>query len=203
MGAQTRHRQARFRPGGEHEMESKRCMFDEPAHTGAGRFAGDPVEVVQNQRDLALTVQLVDQSRQNQINDRRYDRNTLPPDLATSGFARRRAPMACDHRTTGSLSRSSSVSHATGLREVSDLYQAERRVVFPKPAGQATRVSLRFGSPSKILQKALTWDRLFMHVPAAAASCPPGSAARHPRDLQRPTPESCSSGVSCGASGST
>ena len=64
-------------------------------------------------------------------------------DLATAGLARRSAPIACDHRTTGSLSPSSSVSHATGFRAASASRHAARRVVFPKPAGQATRVSLR------------------------------------------------------------
>ena len=64
-------------------------------------------------------------------------------DLATAGLARRSAPIACDHRTTGSLSPSSRVSHATGFRAASASRHAARRVVFPKPAGQATRVSLR------------------------------------------------------------
>ena len=64
-------------------------------------------------------------------------------DLATAGLARRSASIACVHRTTGSLSPSSSVSHATGFRAASASRHAASRVVFPKPAGQATRVSLR------------------------------------------------------------
>ena len=63
--------------------------------------------------------------------------------LAAAGRAQRIASIACVHRTIGSLSPSSSVSHATGFRAASASRHAASRVVFPKPAGQARRVSLR------------------------------------------------------------
>ena len=123
-------------------------------------------------------------------------------DLATSGFARRSAPIACDHRTTGSLSPSSSVSHATRLRAASAPYQAERRLVFPKPAGQAMRVSLRsdpLRRRSRRRSRGIDCSRtgggrsfVATRVGCPTRSCPPPSAA-----------ESSSSEVSWRASGNT
>ena len=49
-------------------------MVDEPPDTGPGRNARQPVEIIQDERDPTLAVQLVDQTRQNHVNDRRHDR---------------------------------------------------------------------------------------------------------------------------------
>ena len=123
-------------------------------------------------------------------------------DFATSGFARRSAPMACDQRTTGSLSPSSSVSHATLLRETSDSYQAERRVVFPKPAGQATRVSLRSDPLRRSFRR--RWRGMDCSRTAGARSfVPTRVGGRTPSRSPVSATESCRSGVPCGASGST
>ena len=83
--------------------------------------------------------------------------------LATAGLARYSASIACVHRTTGSLSPSSSVSHATGLRSASASRHAASRVVFPKPAGQATRVSLRSDPLRRRSSKALARNRQLAH----------------------------------------
>jgi hypothetical protein len=42
-------------------------MIDEPGEALAGRAAGQPVEVVQDQRDLTQIVQLVHQARQHHV----------------------------------------------------------------------------------------------------------------------------------------
>ena len=49
-------------------------MVDEPPDTGAGRDARQPVEVIQDERDLTLAIQLVDQARQDHVHDRCHDR---------------------------------------------------------------------------------------------------------------------------------
>ena len=51
------------------------------------------------------------------------------------------ASITCDHSTTSSLSRSSSVTHATGRSSTSR--HADRSVDLPNPAGDATRLSRR------------------------------------------------------------
>ena len=66
-------------------------MVDEPSHTGAGRDARQPVEVIQDERDLTLAVQLVDQTRQNHFNDG-CRRPVADAELATAGLARRERP---------------------------------------------------------------------------------------------------------------
>jgi len=68
MGAQRGQRKVGFGPGGEHELEGARGMIDEPGEALAGRAAGQPVEVVQDQRDLTQIVQLVYQARQHHVN---------------------------------------------------------------------------------------------------------------------------------------
>ena len=74
VGAQRRHRQGRLRPAREHELEPGRHMVDEPGDALPRRAAREPVEVIQDQRDLTLPVQLVDQPRQHHADDRCHDR---------------------------------------------------------------------------------------------------------------------------------
>ena len=78
MGAQSSHREGWLCPAREHELEPGRRMVDEPPDTGPGRGARQPVEVIQDERDLTLAVQLVDQARQNHLNHRRHDRSPAP-----------------------------------------------------------------------------------------------------------------------------
>ena len=123
-------------------------------------------------------------------------------DLATSGFARRSAPIACDQRTTGSLSPSSSVSHATGSPRGLGLVPGRQKRGLPEArrAGDESEPAVR--SASKTFQKALARDRLLAHrrrpqlrahqVGCIDTLCPPPSAT-----------ESCRSEVSWRASGST
>ena len=74
VGAQRRDRQGRLCPAREHELEPGRRMLDEPGDALPRRTAREPVEVIQDERDLTLAVQLVDQARQDHVNDRRHDR---------------------------------------------------------------------------------------------------------------------------------
>ncbi len=117
-------------------------MVDEPHDTGAGWDARQPVEVIQDERDRTLAIEVVDPARQD-TSTTGAATVSAGAGLATAERAQRIASIACVHRTIGSLSPSSSVSHATGFRAVSASRHAASRVVFPKPAGQARRVSLR------------------------------------------------------------
>ena len=74
MSAQRTHRQDGLCPAREHELEPGRRMVDEPPDTGAGRDARQPVEVIQDERDLTLAIQLVDQARQDHVDHRCHDR---------------------------------------------------------------------------------------------------------------------------------
>ena len=186
VGAQRSDRQIRLRPAREHELEPGRRMVDEPPDAGAGWDARQPVEVIQDERDLTLAVQLVDQARQDHINDRRDDRiRRRRPGDGGAGTAQRVDRVR--PRTTGSLSPSSSVSHATGFRAASaSCADAASRVVFPKPAGQAMRVSLRsdpLRRPSSRRSRGIVSSRTgggCSFVPTRIG-CPAPVAPRRPR----------------------
>ena len=123
-------------------------------------------------------------------------------DPATAGLARRSAPIACDHRTTGSLSPSSSVSHATGFRAASASRHAARRVVFPKPAGQATRVSLR-SDPLRRRSRRRSRRIDCSRTDGGCSFVATRMACPAPRRLPSLAAESCGSEVAWGASGTS
>ena len=72
-----------------------------------------------------------------------------------------------------------------GSSRASASYQAEQRVVFPNPAGQATRVSRR-SDPSRRRPEGADVGSPDRERPAPVASCLPGSASRRPLARQRP-----------------
>ena len=102
------------------------------------------MEVVEHERGLALLGELVHELAAE--GDRRS--RDAPTQLGRGGRLQSpehalRAPRCTyDHSTTGSLSPSSRVSHATGLVASSDSRQAASSVDLPEPAGAATTVSL-------------------------------------------------------------
>ena len=67
----------------------------------------------------------------------------LGTDALEVGHAPRRASSRYDHRTTGSLSPLSSVSHPIPARSAAAACHEASRLVLPKPAGQATSVRPR------------------------------------------------------------
>ena len=68
---QRAERQGRVGPGREHELERRRHVVDEPRDALPRRRAGEPVEVVEHQRQLGLLGELVDEPRQQHLDDRR------------------------------------------------------------------------------------------------------------------------------------
>ena len=162
MGAQRSHRQGRLCPAREHELEPGRRMVDEPPDTGAGRDARQPVEVIQDERDLTLAVQLVDQARQDHVHHRCHDR------------IRRRRPGDGGAGAAERLDR----MRPQDYRVVVALVQRQPRDGFPRGLGLAPRrqqgglpEARRAGDQSepavrpapKTFQKALARNRLLAH----------------------------------------
>ena len=162
MGAQRSHRQDWLRPAREHELEPGRRMVEEPPDTGAGRDARQPVEVIQDERDLTLAIQLVDQAWQDHVNDRRHDRiRRRRPGDGGAGAAERLDRMRPEHHgvVVALVQRQPRDGLPRGLglaprRQQGSLPEARR-------AGDESEPAVR--PASKTVQKALARNRQLAH----------------------------------------
>ena len=146
----------------EHEPESRggtRSMNQ--AMLSRAATAREAMEVVENERDLARCCQPVDQSPARHRR-RRVVPRPISGEVETSrvGTALRSAASRYDQSTTGSLSPSSRVTHATGRSASSTSRHAPSSVVLPDPAGSGDDGELDAWCAPKPLDEAFARDHL-------------------------------------------
>ena len=201
VGAQRTHRQDRLCPAREHELEPWRRMLDEPgmlcrAVPLESRWKSSRMSVISPWPSSSLT-------RRGKTTSTTGATTVCPAaELAMAGLARRSASIACVQRTTGSLSPSSSVSHATGFRAASAWRHAASKVVFPKPAGQATRVRLR-SDPLRRRSRRRSRGIVSSRTDGGCSFVPTRIGCPAPRRTPSPATEPCRSGVPWRARGTT
>ena len=113
--AERRQREGGLAPRRNHELERRGGAIDEPRHAVSCRAAREPVKIVENQRDIAECRQLIDQLRQEGVHDARRPEQLCRRGHSDVGHSLRSASRMYVQSTTGSLSPSSRLTHATGL----------------------------------------------------------------------------------------